>query len=183
MRLHLRSEIRALQRRLGVTTIMVTHDQEEALSVSDRLVVMSKGRIEQVGVPEEVYRAPRSAFVANFIGRSSAFDAIVRPGGLIEAKGVQLAASAAQAMQQGIAVRVLIRPEDVEIGAGVHGPQAQITSVEYLGPVCQVELALGSLPLTADILSDRVQQDGIAEGGSVSVSIAPDRVMVFPADD
>ncbi|HKM64566.1 MAG TPA: ATP-binding cassette domain-containing protein [Acidisphaera sp.] len=182
VRLHLRSEIRALQRRLGVTTIMVTHDQEEALSVSDRLVVMSKGRIEQIGTPEEIYRAPRTAFVANFIGRSSAFDAVVQPGGLVDAKGVRLEAASARTMTQGTAVRVLIRPEDVDVAAGVHGPQALVASIEYLGPVCRLSLDLGSLALTADIPSDRVHRDGLAEGSSVPVGIPPERVMVFPAD-
>ncbi|QYU66966.1 ATP-binding cassette domain-containing protein [Leptolyngbya sp. 15MV] len=77
VRLHLRQEIRALQRRLGVTTIMVTHDQEEAMGVSDRIVVMNHGRVEQVGTPEAVYRQPASAFVAGSVGRSASFDAVV----------------------------------------------------------------------------------------------------------
>ena len=69
VRVHLRQEIRSLQRTLGVTTIMVTHDQEEALAVADRIVVMNEGRIEQVGTPMEVYRDPASPFVADFVGR------------------------------------------------------------------------------------------------------------------
>ena len=69
VRARLRGEIRDLQRRLGITTIMVTHDQEEALTMSDRVVVMSKGRIEQVGAPDEIYGRPATAFVADFVGR------------------------------------------------------------------------------------------------------------------
>ncbi len=79
VRQHLRQEIRSLQQRLGVTTIMVTHDQEEAMGVSDRIVVMSNGRIEQIGTPAQVYDTPASPFVAGFIGHSSRFDAVVIP--------------------------------------------------------------------------------------------------------
>ena len=68
VRLRLRHEIKALQRRLGVTTIMVTHDQEEALTMADRIVVMNQGAIEQVGTPQEIYRTPATAFVADFVG-------------------------------------------------------------------------------------------------------------------
>ena len=95
VRLHLRQEIRALQRRLGVTTIMVTHDQEEAMGVSDRIVVMSRGRVEQVGTPEEVYRRPASAFVAGFVGRSSMIEAKVGASlGTLDAAGHVIAAEA-----------------------------------------------------------------------------------------
>ena len=69
MRARLRGEIRDLQQRLGITTIMVTHDQEEALTMSDRIVVMSKGRIEQVGTPDEIYAQPATPFVADFVGK------------------------------------------------------------------------------------------------------------------
>ena len=79
MRLRLRHEIRALQRRLGVTTIMVTHDQEEALSMADRIVVMNHGVIEQVGTPREVYRDPATPFVADFVGKINVLPAR-RPG-------------------------------------------------------------------------------------------------------
>ena len=74
VRLRLRHEIKALQRRLGVTTIMVTHDQEEALTMADRIVVMNQGAIEQVGAPQEVYRTPSTAFVADFVGAMNFLD-------------------------------------------------------------------------------------------------------------
>ena len=77
VRVRLRDEIRALQKRLGVTTIMVTHDQEEALAMADRIVVMNHGVIEQVGTPAEIYRAPAIAFVADFVGTMSFLDAKV----------------------------------------------------------------------------------------------------------
>jgi iron(III) transport system ATP-binding protein len=83
VRLHLRHEIRALQRRLGVTTIMVTHDQEEALTMADRIVVMNHGAIEQIGTPEEIYRQPASAFVADFVGTMN----FIRPEDIVVGDG------------------------------------------------------------------------------------------------
>ena len=80
-RLRLRGEIRALQQRLGVTTIMVTHDQEEALSMADKVVVMNQGRIEQVGTPQQIYREPASAFVADFVGKVNVLSAIAEGAG------------------------------------------------------------------------------------------------------
>ena len=80
-RLRLRGEIRALQRRLGVTTIMVTHDQEEALSMADRVVVMNQGVIEQIGTPQEIYREPASAFVADFVGKINVINAVAEGDG------------------------------------------------------------------------------------------------------
>src|SRR5208283_818087 len=77
IRVELRDEIRALQRRLGITTIFVTHDQEEALSLSDRIVVMHDGRIAQIGTPTEIYNAPRSRFVAGFVGTTNILDATI----------------------------------------------------------------------------------------------------------
>jgi iron(III) transport system ATP-binding protein len=109
VRLHLRQEIRALQRRLGVTTIMVTHDQEEAMGVSDRIVVMSRGRVEQVGTPEEVYRRPASAFVAGFVGRSSMIEAKVGASpGTLDAAGHVIAAEAARGMLYGAEVLAFV---------------------------------------------------------------------------
>ncbi len=80
-RLRLRGEIRALQQRLGVTTIMVTHDQEEALSMADRVVVMNHGVIEQIGTPQQIYREPASAFVADFVGKVNVISAVAEGGG------------------------------------------------------------------------------------------------------
>ena len=84
VRVHLRHEIKALQRKLGVTTIMVTHDQEEALAMADRIVVMNHGVIEQVGTPTEIYRHPKTLFVADFIGETNQFPAKIAEDGAVE---------------------------------------------------------------------------------------------------
>jgi iron(III) transport system ATP-binding protein len=185
VRLHLRSEIHALQRRLGVTTIMVTHDQEEALSVSDRLVVMSKGQIEQIGRPEEIYRRPASAFVANFVGRSSAFDATVEQPGVVTAKGVTLQAEQAREFPSGAHVRVFVRPEDLIVGTSSFGASqltGRVDSLEYLGPFCRLTIEIGPLAFSADISSDRVAEERIADGTELPVSIPSARILVFPAN-
>lgn len=188
VRLHLRQEIRALQRRLGVTTIMVTHDQEEAMGVSDRILVMSRGHVQQVGTPEEVYRTPATAFVASFVGRSSAFDAVVQAApGTISTHGITLPAEAAQGMLYGTAIRAFVRPEDVRLGPAAEGmPGALpmlVTHLEYLGPTCRIALERGAFRLEADAAPDLVRAVGALPGAEVLAAIPPDRIMVFPGDE
>ena len=83
VRVELRQQIRRVQHRLGITTVYVTHDQEEALSISDRVAVMPEGKLEQVGAPAEIYRSPRTAFVANFVGLMNGFDGRVQADGTV----------------------------------------------------------------------------------------------------
>jgi iron(III) transport system ATP-binding protein len=185
VRLHLRSEIRALQRRLGVTTVMVTHDQEEAMSVSDRIVVMSRGRIEQIGTPETIYRHPASAFVAGFVGQSSAFDAQTDRDAVI-AKGQRILADAADRLARGTQVRAFIRPEDVAVGvAAASHPdaiEARVANVEFRGPVVRLLLETGGPAIEADIAPAEVVRERIAEGARVPILPARDRVLVFASD-
>jgi iron(III) transport system ATP-binding protein len=180
VRLHLRQEIRALQRRLGLTTIMVTHDQEEAMGVSDRVVVMSRGRIEQVGTPEAIYATPATAFVAGFVGRSSAFDAVVAaPGLLLAGDGLRLDCTAAGHFAAGAPVRAFLRPEHLHLGIGTLA--ATITGVEFLGPVCRLALTAGGLALEADAAPDLVARLGVVPGAVLPVTLPRERLMVFPA--
>jgi iron(III) transport system ATP-binding protein len=187
VRLHLRQEIRALQRRLGVTTIMVTHDQEEAMGVSDRVVVMSRGRIEQIGTPEAIYRRPATPFVAGFVGRSAHFDAVVdTPPGTLLADGLKIAADAARPLLYGGRVQVFIRPEDVRLGAAARALpaafQAEVTHLEFLGPICRLTLEAGRRVLEADVASDAVPALGAAPGATLDAAVPADRVLVFPTD-
>jgi iron(III) transport system ATP-binding protein len=185
VRLHLRSEIRALQRRLGVTTVMVTHDQEEAMSVSDRIVVMNRGRIEQIGSPEDIYRRPVSAFVAGFVGQSSAFDADVVEGGIV-AKGQRFAAVEAAQFVPGTRVRAFVRPEDVVVGSTAAGQpdavEAMVIGVEYLGPIARVVLQTGGPTIEADVAPSSLRRDAIAEGAKLPMLAARDRVLMFAND-
>ena len=178
VRVHLRSEIRALQRRLGVTAILVTHDQEEAMSVSDRLVVMNLGCIEQVGAPRDVYRHPASEFVANFVGRSNQFPGVVEAGGVVRVGALALRADAAAAMQAGARVKVLIRPEDVVIGGppGPNGMQLTLGEEEYLGPVSRVSLNGHGMRFDADVDFGQLCALEALRGGPVEVNVAPDQI-------
>ena len=119
VRVNLREEIRRLQLQLGMTTLFVTHDQEEALSISDRMGVMSNGRLEQLGTPREVYANPATSFVARFVGRINELPAEVTTDGITVA-GVRIGVAAPSAAAVGSAVTVMSRPEDVR----VHRPDA-----------------------------------------------------------
>lgn len=132
MRSHLRQEIRSLQKRLGVTTIMVTHDQEEALTMADRIVVMNHGVIEQVGTPQEIYNHPRTAFVANFIGQMNFIDA-QHSSVIYQLDAVQqhLANKPASNTQ---VTRIAFRPEHVTVVAERQGQlKARVTNIEFMG--------------------------------------------------
>src|SRR6187549_2866655 len=111
VRLRLRDEIKALQRRLGVTTVMVTHDQEEALAMADRIVVMNQGVIEQVGTPAEIYRAPATPFVADFVGSMTFLDAEVTGPERLRFGSIDLACKSINGFKHGSTVRIGLRPE------------------------------------------------------------------------
>lgn len=183
VRVHLRSEIRALQRRLGVTAILVTHDQEEAMSISDRLIVMNLGSIEQVGPPREVYRHPATEFVANFVGRSNQFDGTVEHGGLVRVGSLVLRADAAAHMPVGARVRVLIRPEDIELGGASTPNPLQLTleDEEYLGPVSRIALNGHGLRFMADVDFAQLGALEVQAGGAIAAGVRSDRVLLFPA--
>ena len=121
-RVRLRGEIRALQQRLGVTTIMVTHDQEEALSMADRIVVMNAGRIEQVGTPREIYGVPATPFVADFVGKINVLPAVAEGGGRFRVGTVSLVGRAAATIAAGTAVKLYLRPEEIAVNANGASP-------------------------------------------------------------
>src|SRR5450631_3990508 len=118
IRVSLRAEIRSIQRALGITTVYVTHDQEEALSLSDRIVVMSEGRIEQIGTPFEVYNFPATSFVASFVGTLNVLDAkVIDPGaGRLAVNGQEIATAKPVAAAAGSSVSIALRPEMLSMG-------------------------------------------------------------------
>jgi putative spermidine/putrescine transport system ATP-binding protein len=115
VRVVLRGEIRRIQSELAITTVYVTHDQEEALSISDKVVVMNKGLIEQVGAPEEIYRAPNTRFVATFIGTANQFYGQVTGKETVDCKTVTLYAEGLKDFDGGMEVVVLVRPENIQV--------------------------------------------------------------------
>jgi len=178
-RVRLRGEIRALQRRLSVTTIMVTHDQEEALSMADRVVVMNQGRIEQVGTPQQIYREPASAFVADFVGKVNVLSAVAEGGGRFRVGGLLLDAHAGAAgVAAGTAVKLYLRPEDVVVNgnASEHANQApaQVQKIEFLGAFCMVTVRLRDAqeqPLVVTLSRHSLDRMALDEGAPLSVAL------------
>ena len=188
VRAYLRIEIRRLHERLGVTTIMVTHDQEEALTMADRIVVMNNGVIEQVGTPVEVYRKPASAFVADFVGTTNFLNAIVLRPGWVRFGGIDLACDLDLQPGPGSNVTLAIRPEDVVVRnvqpAMPNSLQVRVADIEFLGAFCRVGLAIdgdaGKPALVADFSINVVRDLSIVEGMDLRIALPPERIRVFP---
>ncbi len=187
VRVHLRQEIRQLQRRLGVTTIMVTHDQEEALTMADRIVVMNQGAIEQVGTPLQIYRNPASPFVADFIGVMNFVSGTVSGAGTVRLGRLELTCET-DGLAPGSAVTLAIRPEDIVVlGAGRDEDnvfEARVDGLAFLGSFFRAELvgeALDDARLRADLPVDLVRRQTIAEGQPLTIGLPPDRIRVYPA--
>ena len=185
VRVHLRHEIKDLQNRLGVTTIMVTHDQEEALTMADRIVVMNEGVIEQVGTPMEIYRHPATAFVADFIGKMNFADGAVAGEGRVRLGDVELACDTA-GLAAGQAVQIAVRPEDI-VARGVTAGDAnaftaQVAELEFLGSSLRVDLtgaALGGQTLTADLSVNLMRELELEPGHDITVRIPPARIALY----
>ncbi len=184
IRINLRQEIRAIQRQLGITTIYVTHDQEEALSISDRIVVMSRGRMEQVGTPIDIYNAPQTRFVASFVGTLNLLDAKVVDGraGLIQIDD-QTVAVGQQLMdaQAGKAVSVAIRPEAITINGKSSTPgnhlNGAVDDVSFLGSVVRVRVKLETQRINFDSFNNP-NLIPPAIGQPVSLAFSPDACMI-----
>ena len=190
VRVHLRSEIRSLQRKLGVTTIMVTHDQEEALSVADRIVVMNQGRIEQVGTPVQVYREPASPFVADFVGRINVLQAVTESRGRVRMG--PLSFDCPHSLGEAQPVKVYLRPEDVLArpgGGGTHFAEgtsnvfeARVDKIEFLGSYGLVRVsspALGSNALTVYLSMNFLAEQQIDTGSRLPLRMLPERMRLF----
>jgi iron(III) transport system ATP-binding protein len=181
----LRGEIRDLQSRLGITTIMVTHDQEEALTMSDRIVVMNKGRIEQVGTPDDIYNRPATPFVADFVGRMNFLHGRLLDERQVDVHGALLNIAEPISFASGTELTVCIRPEDVmvrqlgEVSANVI--EVQVGVMEFIGHHFTTSLhATGTnLGFSASFSMNDVRDLGIASGMSMRVSLPPDRLRVF----
>jgi len=156
IRVSLRAEIRSIQKRLGITAIFVTHDQEEALSISDRIVVMYDGNVEQVGTPFDIYNFPRTPFVANFVGslNTAAAEVIDPEKGLLNMDGVQLVSAAKmEGLRKGDKVRIAIRPERFSFasdGKKANVLDCQIENITFLGSVVRVHILIGKTKFTMD---------------------------------
>ena len=185
IRVSLRTEIRAIQRQLGITTVYVTHDQEEALSLSDRIVVMSEGRIEQIGTPFEVYNFPTTPFVAKFVGTLSSLNATVIDAatGRVKVAGQEISLAVSGGTSGGT-VAISLRPEAVKLGDG-GGPNrlsGVVADVSFLGSIVRIRV---ELPEDAGMVSidtfNSPASPPPSVGETVAISFPPSAVMPLDA--
>ena len=180
LRVQMRTVIKKLQQRLGITTVYVTHDQEEALAISDRIAVMHSGNIMQVGTPEEIYRNPEKAFVAGFIGVSNFLDAVVEDEGIVFVDGQIKVNIPTKPLAKGAAV-LSVRPEQLfftEHG----GMSGTIHFSTFLGDFTEYEITLSSG--TSILLNEYTKDTGSVRqnGEKVNVSFDPAKVKLYEKD-
>ena len=190
LRRSLKVELKALQERVGITFIYVTHDQEEALTMSDRLAVMNAGRIAQIGTPQEVYESPADAYVADFLGAANLLPVVVAervPGGASSLKlgDIALTTSNEVPAEPGASAQAVIRPERVRVeehgSAGANRAPALVERVVYLGAATQVHLRLA----TGESLQAVVPNEdaaGWSQGTPVHVYLPADALRVLAGD-
>jgi len=187
VRVRLRSEIRSLQQRLAVTTILVTHDQEEALTMADRIVVMNHGAIEQVGTPFEVYRNPATPFVADFVGKTNLLPAAGAGEGRVRIGDQRFACEFDGAFAKRTDLKVFFRPEDVQVrGVGGETPNsaaAVVQGLEFLGSYSRLTLRLNGIDqaLIADLSVNDLAEFRVKPGDTLRVAVPADRLRVFAA--
>jgi putative spermidine/putrescine transport system ATP-binding protein len=165
VRVQLRDEIRRIQTEVGTTTLFVTHDQEEALAVADRVGVMRSGRLEQLGTPADVYLQPATAFVADFVGLSNRLPGRLDGDGVV-VLGTRLPLVSRAA--QGPDVTALVRPESVEVVPDTDGP-GRVLTVSFLGPTSRVTVSVGERLVVAQVASSRLGE--LAAGTPVRVEL------------
>jgi putative spermidine/putrescine transport system ATP-binding protein len=182
VRLQLREQIRTLQQRLGTTTLFVTHDQEEALSMADRVGVMRQGKLEQIAAPDELYDGPATAFVAEFVGVMNRIPGELQGCGTVSVLGGTVPVrspggqSPAEALGADPTVDVLVRPEGLVMQVGQNG-NGIVTTRNFLGSVTRVGVLLdGDVAVQVDKPSSEAA--GLAPGTSVSVTLPPEAVLV-----
>ena len=180
LRIHMRREIRKIQRQFGITSIYVTHDQAEAMSMSDRIIVMNKGVIEQVGTPKEIYATPASQFVADFIGTANMIPSSVlsceNGEAEIETLGTRFRVKTGLALQPGDAVKLIVRPEAVSLSRD-SGIPVEIGSSVFMGSYQDYVLSThGQTLLIID--SDPANHETFDAGEKVFLGIAPNKLHI-----
>ncbi len=189
VRVHLRNQIRELQRQLGVTTVMVTHDQEEALSVADRIVVMNHGIVEQVGTPMEVYRQPATPFVASFVGKVNRLTGTAGTGNWFRCGELRFhCPQNTTAFTEGQPVVLHLRPEDRVVDGLCEGSPLNNTGIirhiEFLGSNCLAEVEMHGMPnqpVQLQFSLNQMEEFGVHVGGSIRFALRTDRMRVFAA--
>jgi putative spermidine/putrescine transport system ATP-binding protein len=165
----LRNEIRRIQRQLNITTIYVTHDQEEAMALSDRVVVMSRGVMEQVGPPFQIYNYPETQFVASFVGKLNQLPGkVLDPAaGTVQCGDVTVRTTTPIEEKAGAPVNVMVRPEELDLGAGEENQVSGVVeSVNFLGAIVRVRL-------------DRAHSNGV--GQAITADLFNERLLELPS--
>ena len=173
LRKDMQKELRRIQRQLGITFIFVTHDQEEALTMSDRVVVMNKGKIQQIGTPQDIYNEPQNAFVADFIGESNILDGTMRGDFVAEFSG-NVFDCLDKGFNKNENVDVVVRPEDVDIVPADKGMlKGVVTSVDFLGVHYEIIVDIGGFKWMIQTT------DECFVGDNVGLYIEPDAIHVM----
>jgi iron(III) transport system ATP-binding protein len=189
VRAYLRHEVKALQRKLAVTTIMVTHDQEEALTMADRIVVMNHGVIDQVGTPTEIYREPKTLFVANFIGTMNQVSGHAATPESVSIGSLELACRKHD-LAPGQPAVITIRPEDIvpideteaTVAKKANSFNVTVREMEFLGSFWRIHLSdeqLGDSQLIIDLSINAVIRMNTSVGNKMSIELPSDRLWVF----
>ena len=189
VRVHLRNEIKSLQKNLGITTIMVTHDQEEALSIADRIVVMRNGVIEQIGTPQDVYRKPATPFVAEFVGKVNRLDAVAegqhrfRCGEVV----VQCSGQAGADYRPGSPVSLYLRPEDALLASTTASTASSchgvVQHIEFLGNHCLIEATVPAFQgqrMQLQLSAHQMESLQVQPGSALPFALQPEKLRVFP---
>lgn len=188
VRISLRLEIKHLQHQLGVTTVFVTHDQEEALVMADRIVVMNQGTIEQVGTPEQIYRSPASPFVANFVGMMN----FIPVEALDSLESVKLGSLSLQCklpndFRAGAPATAAIRPEEIRLskenGSTPNTVKVRVAEMEFLGAFCRLTCELEGddrTTLVVEVSDNRMRELSVDIGRDFFLYLPPDLIRVYP---
>jgi len=173
LRVEMRSELKALQRKLGITAIYVTHDQEEANAVADRIAVLDQGRIQQIGAPAQLYDHPANRFVATFLGTANLIEGRIADGNFAGGGLVLGGVGGPDG-----AVCISIRPQDVTLGPPGAGTAATVEAFEFLGGIIRYRLRMGEQRLTVDT-PHRRDSAAHAAGSQVGIAVDPRQIAVL----
>jgi putative spermidine/putrescine transport system ATP-binding protein len=178
LREEMRGEIREIQRRLGITTVFVTHDQTEALALADRIAVMERGRLAQLGTPEEIYENPATPFVAGFVGRINALVAAAGGDGRLRIGGQPIPAG--ELRPAGTRVTVMVRPQYITLAPAGGGLAGRVTGLTYVGDIVQIAVSGDGFAVIAERGTADPGWRGLAPGQEVGIGWPASAALVFP---
>jgi iron(III) transport system ATP-binding protein len=183
LRTRLRADLRELQQRLGLTSIYVTHDQEEALALADRIAMMQFGRIVQIGSPREIYAKPRSASIADFLGVSNVLDVDPLDNSTVRLSGTEITLRVPEYVR-GEQLKACIRSEDIEFGASVSGGneiKGRVATREFLGATAVYRIQIAEA-LQLEVAGSKRHLLNQVEGDEIVLNIDVDAIQVLPED-